>query len=676
MQKRFGLKLWLRGSDNTSFLKAQLLILARELELVDEKTPLEAAMKILHQYLTEYPARFGKPWLAVFDNADTLASLASYLPASGGQVIVTTRSPSWPGVVVVDIMKLEEGCALVSKLLQREDPDRAELCRTLGFLPLGIAQACAYIRNERLKISTYLKQFHANTALLARDERLFGIKLPTSLLNLWEITFAALDRSCPEALELLHTLAYLSPDGICKEIMQAFNNPIAQKALYDYGLLNFHGNTVHRLLQMAVRHRQHKHAESTCTKAMETIDEIYFLIAPTSSQIDTNKQLIPHGKLLISYCKTLHALTPHTLHAFAQTLNWFGHCHHTILGQARQAIPLQTEALAIYKKMYGSKHTNVAITLNHLGSAYDALGEHKKAAIHHQEALAIKEKLESPNHITVVASLCNLASAHESLGEYPKAIKLLKRALDITKKSHSPEHSSIARILTSLCSVYIKLGEYSKALEYCDEALELNKKNHGSEHPHVAMVLSNLGDIYVELGKPSKAIRYYKEALEIENKAYGPEHPHVATSLNNLGVAYNRLGKHATAISYYKKSLAIHKKIHGPEHTRIATDLNNLGIACNELERHTKAIKYFEEALTIRKKMYSPDHPSVADILNNLGTVYARLAEDGELASYGELGNHTKAVKCYKEALNIYIKNYGPGHPSVERVQENLLGLM
>jgi tetratricopeptide (TPR) repeat protein len=88
--------------------------------------------------------------------------------------------------------------------------------------------------------------------------------------------------------------------------------------------------------------------------------------------------------------------------------------------------------------------------------------------------------------------------------------------------------------------------------------------------------------------------------------------------------------------------------------------LNNLGYLYDTLGDQGKAIGYYEQALAIWEKVYGPGHPRVAIGLNNLGFAYKAL---GELR---------KAIGYFEQALAIDEKVYGPEHPDVAIDLNNL----
>ena len=72
------------------------------------------------------------------------------------------------------------------------------------------------------------------------------------------------------------------------------------------------------------------------------------------------------------------------------------------------------------------------------------------------------------------------------------------------------------------------------------------------------------------------------------------------------------------------------------------------------------ALRYTQRALAINEKVYGPDHPTVATIANNIGQI---LQDKGDLD--GALHNTERALK-------ILEKNYGAENPQTKIVTKNL----
>jgi len=702
VQTHFGLKLWFRSSDSKGMVATQCLFLARELRLVDDKASLDVALRELHTYLALYPKRFGKPWLAVFDNAEDPALLAPYLPPCGGQVVVTTRSALWKGAIPVDVLAPEEGTALVHKLLQGEDPQSEALCKELGYLPLALMQACAYIRNQQLTSTSYLEQLHKTTTLLVSDERLYGKKLPSSLMTLWQMTFTTLAQSCPKALDLLDMLSYLSPEAIPQKVLDALHNRTVSEALERYALLHTsqRGSSVHRLVQMVIRAQQQDKRSSALWRTMEILRTVYDNDPRTPLARQTNLQLLTHGESVLAHYDARHG-DDELGGVLSDTCAWVGHlkgelgqlyakkdllgraltaaensknptkvtkCLNDLglawygLGEYRKAIEFferacdlaeeyysrretqQTIALverALNEKNYDREH-NKAMHLNNLGMAWNDLGETRKAIQYHEQALAIHEAVYGKNHQHVALCLTNLGLAMGKSGEKRKAIDYLERALAIDEKIYGQEHPHVAIVFMHLGSAWKNSGEIPKAIEFWERALAINEKIYGAEHLQVARNLSDLGVTFYHSGKMRKAVEYLERALPIFEKTYGTEHHQVSVTLHLLGRAWLDLSEVRKAIEFFERALTIDEKIHGKEHHHVGSVLNSLGVAWKDIGEFLKAIECYERALAIIEKTDGKEHPNVAACLRNLGRAWQGSGET------------RKAIECYERSLAVY----------------------
>jgi tetratricopeptide (TPR) repeat protein len=79
-----------------------------------------------------------------------------------------------------------------------------------------------------------------------------------------------------------------------------------------------------------------------------------------------------------------------------------------------------------------------------------------------------------------------------------------------------------------------------------------------------------------------------------------------------------------------------------------------------KIAEYKRAKKLYERALKIDEKVYGPDHPTVATMANNLGGVL------------NDLGELQEARKLYERALKIRREKLGEDHPATKRSAKNL----
>jgi hypothetical protein len=98
----------------------------------------------------------------------------------------------------------------------------AEIAKKLGYLPLAIYQAGAYICAQKLSLRRYLERFETNF------DKLFGKKPPNSqvwryrddtVFTTWEISFRAIEEENKEAARLLLLCSFLSNNDIWYDML-------------------------------------------------------------------------------------------------------------------------------------------------------------------------------------------------------------------------------------------------------------------------------------------------------------------------------------------------------------------------------------------------------------------------------------------------------------------------
>ena len=96
------------------------------------------------------------------------------------------------------------------------------------------------------------------------------------------------------------------------------------------------------------------------------------------------------------------------------------------------------------------------------------------------------------------------------------------------------------------------------------------------------------------------------------------------------------------------------------DHPSLALSYNNVGSTYGDLGDHDKALEYALKALAIREKVLPMDHPDLALSYYNVG------------ATYFALGNLPRAVSCLEKAVDITRRALPEGHPRRERYQRKL----
>src|SRR5262249_53855562 len=153
--------LWVRAEDR-HLLAEEFARLAMELNLTANLT--QDVAGDARRALLELGGQ--TPRLLILDNADSEQSAQPWIPTSGGcRTIITSRFAGWSAavsMVPVDVLAPEAARQLLLARSDLQDNDANarsadELARELGYLPLALEQAAAFVRNVRIDLDEYLR---------------------------------------------------------------------------------------------------------------------------------------------------------------------------------------------------------------------------------------------------------------------------------------------------------------------------------------------------------------------------------------------------------------------------------------------------------------------------------------------------------------------------------------
>ena len=207
---------WILAEDSTH-IEIAYQKLAQDLKIYSEQAP-NAIVNLIKVWFHQHP-----DCLLVYDNAPDYESIQDYFPSTGCHVLVTSRNTDrwhWEGKsIVVDVFTVEEARQYIQQLLgdqlERLDgkinwKDVDSLAELLGYLPLALAQAGAYIK-DNMTISRYLILYKQHTEKLLADASMPHHK---PVFVTWDITMEAIKEKSPLAAQLLEICAYVASEDI------------------------------------------------------------------------------------------------------------------------------------------------------------------------------------------------------------------------------------------------------------------------------------------------------------------------------------------------------------------------------------------------------------------------------------------------------------------------------
>jgi tetratricopeptide (TPR) repeat protein len=599
--------------------------------LAEQRLVIEA----VKHWLTE-----NQNWLLILDNADDLTVIRDFLPPTPlGQILLTTRAHAMGGLAErIEIKQMSEDEA-TRFLLRRsgvlgrqEAPESIDfneltnaraLVHELGFLPLALDQAGAYIEETSCGLQGYLMLYQRERKKLLQTRGGLVVDHPQPVATTWKLAFEKVEKANPSAADLLRLCAFLAPDDIPESILvegepeltgllkklarhpSKLNAAIAELQKYSLVSRNPVAKTLvmHRLVQTVLKDTMMKNVERAwAVRAVKVMSRTFPW--PQVTTWDVCRRLLPHARS----CADLMEKWQMDMLEGAFLLYTVG-SYLDDRGEYHEAQTYYERTLAIDRKMLGEDNIVTSNCLNNLGVVNYNQGKYIEAKTYLQQALAIRRKLLGEEHPETTRTLNNLANVHDDQGKYEEAKALYQQALAIRRKVLREEHPEIADTMNNLADVYCHQNSYEEAEKLYQQALAIRRRELREDHPDIAVSLLGLGNVYHHQGTYEEAEKLYQQAFAICTKVLSKEHPYAATCLNNLANVYLAQGKYEEAEDLYQQALAIYAKVLRKEHPDTAISLLGLANVYFKQNRYEDAISFYQQALTISQEKLGPDHP-------------------------------------------------------------------
>ncbi|MFI0962200.1 tetratricopeptide repeat protein [Streptomyces sp. NPDC021080] len=610
-------------------------------------------------------------WLLIFDNVEDPAHLRPYLGTlDGGQHLATSRKATgWHAIapaIPLGLLPVDEATDLLCVIAfpglaftrdQREAARR--LAKDLGYLPLALEQAGAYLYRTGIDLDAYRQSL----GLVLDEDR--DVNDPDrTIARIWDQTLTAITARDPLAVTLLQTMAWLAPDDIPRTFLAplapdllALGNALGE--LHSYNMIAFtedrQGVSVHRLVQTVLRHSPttgpdahppgRQEAEHLARQAMPTQD----------SDTAQWERLLPHLFALATTNTPHHPASTQAADAFRDAAQY-------LFRQGRDAhtVGLRTAVLAQCEQTLGDTHPDTLISRSNLANAYQAVGDLARAIPLHETTLAQCERVLGDTHPDTLISRNNLANAYRAAGDLARAIPLHETTLAQCERVLGDTHPDTLISRNDLALAYQAAGDLARAIPLYETTLAQCEQVLGDIHRSTLTSRSNLAIAYQAVGDLARAIPLHETTLAQCEQVLGDIHRSTLTSRNNLAYAYRAAGDLARAIPLYETTLAQCEQVLGDTHPDTLRSRNNLAGAYRAAGDLARAIPLHETTLAQCEQVLGDTHPDTLNSRNNLAYTY-RAA--GDLA---------RAIPLHETTLAQCEQVLGDTHPDTLRSRNNL----
>jgi tetratricopeptide (TPR) repeat protein len=422
--------------------------------------PLEALREGAVQWLAAHSG-----WLVILDNVTDPADVAPLLArTSAGQYLITSRRASgWHGTRVapvrLDVLDPAAAQALLTAILASDQPTEAdgaaELCAELGFLPLALEQAAAYLAQAGATPAEYLDLLarYPATMYQAAPE---GGDAARTIAQIWRVTVDRLADD-PLAGQVLRILAWYAPDSIPRRLLDRLADPPAVLhavgRLAAYSMLTADAGTfaMHRLVQAVIRTPDPGDPHRTPQQIDDAREQAARQLAGALPDDWRDPACWPCWRMLLPHIDALasHAPPDTDTEDTAYLLNQAG----LFLGgqgQPGRAAGYLQRALADCVRVLGADHPDTLMSRNNLAGAYKSAGDLDQAIPLYEQTLADRQRVLGADHPDTLMSRNNLASTYQAAGDLDRAIPLLKQTLADCERVLGADHPLIKLVRRNL----------------------------------------------------------------------------------------------------------------------------------------------------------------------------------------------------------------------------------
>jgi tetratricopeptide (TPR) repeat protein len=205
-------------------------------------------------------------------------------------------------------------------------------------------------------------------------------------------------------------------------------------------------------------------------------------------------------------------------------------------GNLERAEPLEVEALAIRRKLFGD-HRDTATSLTTLAAIANLKGDVDGALAMAREALAMRRKVLGDGNAAVGDSELRIGNLLAKKGALDEAEKSLRQSIAIFEKTLGPDHPDLARPMLSLARILRKKNELEEAETLLRKCVDVQGARKGELASEATEARDDLVQVLLQRKKWNDAEKLLSEMLPKYEASLGASSPLVAFTRIQLGAA-------------------------------------------------------------------------------------------------------------------------------------------
>jgi hypothetical protein len=658
---------WWINADPVQFIDTQLADLGRQLDLPGRggvAEQVEAVLAALRRGET------AMRWLVVFDNAEDIERVSSFLPSGPGvHVVITSRNPQWSDraqAMQVDVFQRPESVEHLRRRVPSIRTDEADrVADLLGDLPIAIAAAGAWLRDTGTPIAEYLRQIEQYGPDTGSGR--------SSVEATWDLSLQRLQERSAAAYRLLQLCSVLAPeialDLVYSDEMADQLAPLdlaVSERFYRGALvqqinrlallkLDVGGGQIqlHRLLQHVVRQRM---SPAELDEARHQAQLVLAASRPPAEVDDPVSwprfhMLWPHLEVVRAYDSREEPVRRLAIDRVRYLWLTGGYAEARRVAELvlRQWDELQ-RTLTDEAERLAVERQSLHLRFN-LGNVLREQSSSVESRTLNEQVLARQRELLGDNHPHTLMTASSLAADLRALGLYADALSRDKRTYAAWSENFGDDHPRTLSTQNNLAVSYRLTGDFRSARERDSVVYERFRVVLGDMHPNTLSAGGNLGRDLREAGDYDGSISLLRDVAGRLATALGADSPRTHNALTNLAVSLRCAGRAQESAPLLEAAYENLTETFGPASPdtlacRLSRALNVLALGQPDIAR--------EELAAVERSYrasYGESHPHTVACLSNLA-VATRAS-----------GEPAIALSLARQSADAFDQALGSDHP-------------
>jgi tetratricopeptide (TPR) repeat protein len=582
-------------------------------------------------------------WLLVYDNAADPLDLQKYLPDSrpGGHVIITSRQLNWPSFIAADNIEVSpftEGEAISflrhrvpclgeqdgrKQLAREEDAHRAgeagRLAAELGYLPIAMDHAAAYLAETSQSVDEYLTRFAENAHQLL-SEQPGDSDLPAPVSGTWAMSTTLLT---PDAEHLFNLCAFFSPEPIAGDLFLQDTAGIDDPP----GLGEF----------LSSSHRFRAAARLLHRLSLAKVDAARDLI-----QVHRVVQAVTQGRLRQNRIDMFHAYR-----AAVETLLAKSNPGNPDHSSSDVTYDLSLQHLESDRRFLRTGNPSLRDLIIDQVRRLHLRGAHVEAMQFGLDALRVWRERLGEGDLQVLTMAVEVAVAMYMGGRAADAHGLILQIRPLLQRYADGDGFKVFLLCETIYGADLRArSQFREALDLDLSILPKFEAVFGVDHERTLNVRNNIAVDYRQLGRFREALETDKRAFDDRRRILGADDPITLNSYNAVARDLRSLGLYQESLDIARKVASAFEAVGGRENTYWLNACEVFATALRKAGHHWDALQGSEHVLQRYRDYLGADHMYTLRAATNL--INDRRAV-GDLVGAEELARETRDL-CQKSS--------------------------